>query len=106
MQKASSTAMDAEERLKLLLEGDPNAIDPERPLEEQTQHLLYDNRWEFSRNQLQLGINNYIIMNASIMFECALVVCRKGIGVGGLWSSGQSRGDRIEIGRTGDDGGR
>ena len=106
MQKASSTASDAEERLKLLLKGDPNAIDPERPLEEQTQHLLYDNRWEFSRNQLQLGINNYIIMNASIMFECALVVCRKGIGVGGLWSSGQSHGDRIEIGRTGDDGGR
>ena len=64
MQKASSTAMDAEERLKLLLEGDPNAIDPERPLEEQTQHLPYENWWKFPRNQLQL--NN---VNASIILK-------------------------------------
>ena len=56
-QKIHAMAIDAEARLKKLLEGDPEAIDPDRPLDEQTQHLPYDNQWEFSRDQLYNLVN-------------------------------------------------
>ena len=41
--------------LELLLEGNPKEIDPDKPIEEQTQHLPYDNHWEFPINRLKLG---------------------------------------------------
>ena len=42
--------------LEQLLKGNPKEIDPEKPLEEQTQHLPYDQRWEFPANQLKLSM--------------------------------------------------
>ena len=63
-QKIRATATDAESRLKILLEGDPMAIDHYRPLEEQTRHLPYDNRWEFPRERLKLSL---ILSNVSLL---------------------------------------
>ena len=42
--------------LEQLLKGNPKEIDPEKPMEEQTQHLPYDQRWEFPANQLKLSM--------------------------------------------------
>lgn len=41
--------------LELLLKGNLKEIDPQKPIEEQTHHLPYDERWEFPANQLKLS---------------------------------------------------
>jgi hypothetical protein len=41
---------------KDLLKGKPEAVNPNLPLDEQTEILPYDKKiWEFPRNQLKLG---------------------------------------------------
>ena len=35
-------------------------MNPEKPLDEQTEHLPYEKRWEFPKNRLRLG--NFIIL--------------------------------------------
>ena len=72
--------MDAVHRLKLLLAGDPNAIDNDKPLDEQTRHLPYDNRWEFPRDQLQFGF----------LFLCDLII--KNINKQLMFTSGKELG--------------
>ena len=52
---------------QLLLEGNPKEIDPEKPMEEQTQHLPYDKSWEFPANRLKLG--NFHIQQISFIVE-------------------------------------
>jgi len=41
--------------LKALLEGNPNAINPELPMSEQTELLPYDKTIEFPKTRLRLG---------------------------------------------------
>ncbi|EFX73006.1 hypothetical protein DAPPUDRAFT_253802 [Daphnia pulex] len=41
---------------KKLLEGNPKEINNKLPMDEQTELLPYDKRWEFPRNRLTLGI--------------------------------------------------
>jgi len=53
--------------LEQLLKGNPKEIDPEIPLEEQTHHLPYDQRWEFPANKLKLSMSIMVFkMIASI----------------------------------------
>lgn len=40
---------------KRLLEGDPDKMNSDLPLEEQVDLLPYDPKWEFPRNRLVLG---------------------------------------------------
>ncbi|KAI9559248.1 hypothetical protein GHT06_016037 [Daphnia sinensis] len=42
--------------LRRLLEGNVSGIDPLLPMEEQTERLPYDQRWEFPRYRLKLGV--------------------------------------------------
>ncbi|XP_046637865.1 vascular endothelial growth factor receptor 1-like isoform X1 [Daphnia pulicaria] len=42
--------------VKKLLEGNPKEINNKLPMDEQTELLPYDKRWEFPRNRLTLGI--------------------------------------------------
>ncbi|XP_046654308.1 vascular endothelial growth factor receptor 1-like isoform X3 [Daphnia pulicaria] len=42
-------------QLEKMLNGDPSRIDPEVPLEYQTEFLPYDRKWEFPRKRLRLG---------------------------------------------------
>lgn len=39
-----------------MLKGDPDKIDPNMPIEFQTEFLAYDKKWEFSRKRLKLGL--------------------------------------------------
>jgi hypothetical protein len=41
--------------VKKLLEGNPKEINNKLPMDEQTELLPYDKRWEFPRNRLTLG---------------------------------------------------
>ncbi|XP_046462941.1 vascular endothelial growth factor receptor 1-like isoform X2 [Daphnia pulex] len=45
----------AKRQLEKMLNGDPSRIDPEVPLEYQTEFLPYDRKWEFPRKRLRLG---------------------------------------------------
>lgn len=36
--------------------GNPESINPDLPIDEQTELLPYDKRWEFPRDRLKLGI--------------------------------------------------
>jgi hypothetical protein len=38
------------------LNGDPSRIDPDVPVEYQTEFLPYDKKWEFPRKRLRLGL--------------------------------------------------
>ena len=42
--------------LEKLLNGDPARIDPDLPMEYQTEFLPYDKKWEFPRKRLRLGL--------------------------------------------------
>jgi hypothetical protein len=42
--------------LEKLLNGDPDRIDPDVPIEYQTKFLPYDKKWEFPRKRLRLGL--------------------------------------------------
>jgi hypothetical protein len=42
-------------KLEKMLNGDPSRIDPEVPLEYQTEFLPYDRKWKFPRKRLRLG---------------------------------------------------
>ena len=42
--------------LEKLLNGDPGRIDPDVPMECQTEFLPYDKKWEFPRKRLRLGL--------------------------------------------------
>ena len=42
--------------LEKLLNGDPDRIDPDKPMECQTEFLPYDKEWEFPRKRLRLGL--------------------------------------------------
>ncbi|XP_046462720.1 fibroblast growth factor receptor 4-like [Daphnia pulex] len=44
-----------EKQLEKRLNGDPNRIDPDVPMEYQTEFLPYDKKWEFPRKRLRLG---------------------------------------------------
>lgn len=44
-----------EKTLEERLNGDPNRIDPDVPIEYQTEFLPYDKKWEFSRKRLRFG---------------------------------------------------
>jgi hypothetical protein len=39
-----------------ILNGDPSKIDPDVPMEYQTEFLPYDKKWEFPRKRLRLGL--------------------------------------------------
>ena len=52
-----------ENELEQLLNGDPNRIDPDVPMEYQTQFLPYDKEWEFPRKRLRLGLLFFLISN-------------------------------------------
>lgn len=41
--------------LQAFLQGNSSQINPDSPLEEQTELLPYDARWEFPKNRLKLG---------------------------------------------------
>jgi hypothetical protein len=45
--------------LERILSGDPGRIDPNVPIEYQTQFLPYDKKWEFPRKRLRLGLLFY-----------------------------------------------
>ena len=45
--------------MQTLLCGNYTQMNPELPLDEQTELLPYDARWEFPRNRLKLGILYY-----------------------------------------------
>ena len=55
--------------LELLLEGNPKEIDPEKPIEEQTQHLPYDKHWEVPANRLKLGNHSFIAAIEFVNFK-------------------------------------
>ena len=38
-----------------LLKGKPKAFDPTIPLDQQSEFLPYEKRWEFPKNRLRLG---------------------------------------------------
>ena len=42
--------------IEQLLNGNPDKINPELPLDEQTELLPYDKKWEFPSHRLRLGI--------------------------------------------------
>jgi hypothetical protein len=44
-----------EKAREINLDGDPSRIDPDVPLEYQTEFLPYDKKWEFPRKRLRLG---------------------------------------------------
>jgi hypothetical protein len=44
-----------EKQLEKRLNGDPTRIDPDVPMEYQTEFLPYDKKWEFPRKRLRLG---------------------------------------------------
>jgi hypothetical protein len=44
-----------EKAREMNLDGDPGRIDPDVPLEYQTEFLPYDKKWEFPRKRLRLG---------------------------------------------------
>ena len=46
----------AEKELEAILNGDPSRIDPDVPMEYQTEFLPYDKKWEFPRKRLRLGL--------------------------------------------------
>ena len=41
--------------IEQLLNGNPDKINPDLPLDEQTELLPYDKKWEFPRNCLRMG---------------------------------------------------
>ena len=45
-----------EKQLEKRLNGDPSKIDPDVPMEYQTEFLPYDRKWEFPRKRLRLGL--------------------------------------------------
>ena len=47
--------------LEKLLNGDPDRIDPDVPMEYQTIFLPYDKKWEFPRKRLRLGLFFFLI---------------------------------------------
>ena len=47
-----------------MLNGDPDRIDPDVPMEYQTIFLPYDKKWEFPRKRLRLGL---LFFNISLM---------------------------------------
>ena len=49
--------------------GNPASINPNLPIEGQTDLLPYDNRWEFPRERLKLG-NNLIVERGTICIGC------------------------------------
>ena len=49
--------------LEKLLNGDPNRIDPDKPMEYQTQFLPYDKKWEFPKKRLRLGLFTLLFFN-------------------------------------------
>jgi hypothetical protein len=52
-----------EKQLEKRLNGDPTRIDPDVPMEYQTEFLPYDKKWEFPRKRLRLGLLFDIISN-------------------------------------------
>jgi hypothetical protein len=48
-------------KLEHLLQGDITQMNLNEPLDEQTDLLSYDKRWEFPRNRLKLG-NIYFVV--------------------------------------------
>ena len=46
----------AQRHIARLLNGDPDRIDPDVPMEYQTEFLPYDKKWEFPRKRLRLGL--------------------------------------------------
>ena len=47
--------------LEKLLNGDPDRIDPDVPMECQTQFFPYDEKWKFPRKRLRLGLLFFLI---------------------------------------------
>jgi hypothetical protein len=52
--------------LEKLLNGDPDRIDPDVPMEYQTEFLPYDKKWEFPRKRLRLGLLFFYVSLTSI----------------------------------------
>ena len=42
-------------QLDIFDKGNPDSINPDLPIDEQTELLPYDKRWEFPRDRLKLG---------------------------------------------------
>jgi serine/threonine protein kinase len=49
-----------------LLNGDPDRIDPDVPMEYQTEYLPYDKKWEFPKKRLRLGL---LFFDISLTFQ-------------------------------------
>ncbi|XP_046650642.1 mast/stem cell growth factor receptor-related protein Kit-like isoform X2 [Daphnia pulicaria] len=47
--------LDKKREFHKMLNGDPSKIDPEMPMEYQSEFLPYDRKWEFPRKRLRLG---------------------------------------------------
>ncbi len=45
-----------------MLNGDPSRIDPDVPIEYQTEFLPYDRKWEFSKKRLRLDSRDRNVM--------------------------------------------
>lgn len=45
-------------QLDIFDKGNPESINPDLPVDEQTELLPYDKRWEFPRDRLKLGTKN------------------------------------------------
>jgi hypothetical protein len=54
-----------EKAREIRLDGDPGEIDPDVPMEYQTEFLPCDKKWEFPRKRLRLGTlfsrNNFML---------------------------------------------
>ena len=67
-----------------LLQGDPDKMNSELPLEEQVALLSYDPKWEFPRNQLVLGI----IISYKVIIQLSFMqgtIIRKTTGIWTVW---------------------
>ena len=56
-------------QLDMFDKGNPGSINPDLPVDEQTELLPYDRRWEFPRDQLKLGFF------LAIIFEIICYLC-------------------------------
>ena len=55
----------------MFVKGNPDSINPDLPIDEQTELLPYDKRWEFPRDQLKLG-KSLVNMTLYLMYYIKL----------------------------------
>jgi len=89
-------------------EGDwPGQADGKTDATSSLRVVGYDNRWEFARELLKLGLFQCInLLIVSKFINRNNILYREGIGIRSIRSSCQRRSDRFETGRTRHGGGR